>query len=63
MADPAVERERPPTTGSAATAPPQCADEIFLEGPRSRFGELFTLFACYWISSADFASSISSAHA
>ena len=43
MADPAVERERPPTTGSAATAPPQCADEIFLEGPRSRFGELFTL--------------------
>src|SRR5438093_1529844 len=43
MADPAVERERPPTTGSAATAPLQRADEIFLEGPRSRFGELVTL--------------------
>ena len=43
MADPAVERERPPTTGSAATAPPQRADEVFLEGPRSRFGELLTL--------------------
>jgi uncharacterized protein (TIGR00730 family) len=43
MADPAVERERPPTTGSAATAPPQRADAIFLEGPRSRFGELITL--------------------
>src|SRR5205809_2328161 len=43
MADPALARERPPTSGSAATAPPQCADEIFLEGPRSRFVELFTL--------------------
>jgi len=43
MADPAVERERPPTSGSAVTAPPQRADEIFLEGPRSRFGELLTL--------------------
>src|SRR5437773_11599368 len=43
MVDPAVERERPPTTGSAATVPPQRADEIFLEGPRSRFGELLTL--------------------
>ena len=44
MTDPSLERERPPTTGSAATAPPQRADEIFLEGPRSRFGELITLF-------------------
>src|SRR3954451_16864131 len=43
MADPALARERPPTSGSSATAPPQRADEIFLEGPRSRFGELFTL--------------------
>src|SRR5882724_8426941 len=43
MADPALERERPPTSGSSATAPPQRADEIFLEGPRSRFGELLTL--------------------
>src|SRR6266550_770861 len=43
MADPAPARERPPTTGSAVTAPPQRADEIFLEGPRSRFGELVTL--------------------
>ena len=45
MANPALERERPPqTTGSSATAPPQRADEIFLEGPRSRFDELVTLF-------------------
>src|SRR6478672_12754521 len=43
MANPELERERPPTTGSAATVPPQRADEIFLEGPRSRFGELLTL--------------------
>lgn len=28
---------------SALTAPPQRADEIFLEGPRSRFEEFFTL--------------------
>src|SRR5438309_4175692 len=44
MADPAPARERPPTTGSSVTAPPQRADEIFLEGPRSRFDELVTLF-------------------
>src|SRR5436190_8276635 len=44
MADPALERERPPTSGSSATAPPQRVDEIFLEGPRSRFDELITLF-------------------
>jgi uncharacterized protein (TIGR00730 family) len=44
MADPAVERERPPTSGSAVTTPAERADEIFLEGPRSRFGELVTLF-------------------
>src|ERR1700732_3918132 len=44
MANPALERERPQTTGSSATAPPQRADEIFLEGPRSRFDELVTLF-------------------
>jgi len=44
MADPALARERPPTTSSSVTAPPQRADEIFLEGPRSRFDELFTLF-------------------
>jgi uncharacterized protein (TIGR00730 family) len=31
-------------SGSALTASPQRADEIFLEGPRSRFDELFTLF-------------------
>src|SRR5437899_5389466 len=43
MANPALERERPQTTGSSATAPPQRADEIFLEGPRSRFDELITL--------------------
>jgi uncharacterized protein (TIGR00730 family) len=30
--------------GLAATASPERADEIFLEGPRSRFGELITLF-------------------
>ena len=28
---------------SPLTAPPECADEIFLEGPRSRFAEFFTL--------------------
>ncbi len=44
MADPALARERPPTSGSSATASPQRADEIFLEGPRSRFDELVTLF-------------------
>src|SRR5437867_8578374 len=44
MADPALERERPHTTGSSATAPPERADEIFLEGPRSRFEETITLF-------------------
>src|SRR3989441_6638063 len=44
MADPVLARERPPTSGSSATAPPQRADEIFLEGPRSRFDELITLF-------------------
>src|SRR5881394_1126893 len=44
MANPTLERERRQTTGSSATAPPQRADEIFLEGPRSRFDELITLF-------------------
>ena len=28
---------------STLTAPPECADEIFLEGPRSRLAEFFTL--------------------
>ena len=28
---------------AAVTAPAKCADEIFLEGPRSRFAEFFTL--------------------
>jgi len=31
------------STTSALTAPPERADEIFLEGPRSRFAEFFTL--------------------
>src|SRR3954453_4475013 len=44
MANPTLERERRQTTGSSVTAPPQRADEIFLEGPRSRFDELITLF-------------------
>src|SRR5438046_3249649 len=44
MADPTLERERRQTTGSSVTTPPQRADEIFLEGPRSRFDELITLF-------------------
>src|ERR1043166_8225127 len=35
--------EAPESAGSALTAPPECADEIFLEGPRSRFAEFFTL--------------------
>jgi uncharacterized protein (TIGR00730 family) len=33
----------PDSALSAATAPPQRADEIFLEGPRSRFDEFITL--------------------
>src|SRR6266436_10272439 len=32
-----------PAPDSALTAPPERADEIFLEGPRSRFTEFFTL--------------------
>src|ERR1700750_3007486 len=44
MANPAPERERPQTTGSSVTTSPERADEIFLEGPRSRFDELVTLF-------------------
>jgi uncharacterized protein (TIGR00730 family) len=31
------------TATSTLTASPECADEIFLEGPRSRFAEFFTL--------------------
>ena len=33
---------------SALMASPHRADEIFLEGPRSRFDELFTLFRVMW---------------
>src|SRR5437763_5519331 len=44
MADPSLERERPQSPGSPMTAPPERAEEIFLEGPRSRFEELVTLF-------------------
>lgn len=44
MINPSLERERPPESGSGATAPAPRADEIFLEGPHSRFDELFTLF-------------------
>jgi uncharacterized protein (TIGR00730 family) len=32
-----------PAATSPLSAPPECADEIFLEGPRSRFAEFFTL--------------------
>jgi uncharacterized protein (TIGR00730 family) len=35
--------ERLAAARSTLTAPPECADEIFLEGPRSRFAEFFTL--------------------
>ena len=31
------------SSNSALVAPPECADEIFLEGPRSRLGEFITL--------------------
>ena len=31
------------SSSSALTVPPECADEIFLEGPRSRFDEFITL--------------------
>jgi uncharacterized protein (TIGR00730 family) len=47
MAKPAIERERPETTGSSVMAPSYRADEIFLEGPRSRFDELITLFRVF----------------
>ncbi len=42
MAAPATNKSAGP--GSAITAPPERADEIFLEGPRSRFAETVTLF-------------------
>jgi hypothetical protein len=32
-----------PASGASLAPPPERADEIFLEGPRSRFGELITL--------------------
>src|SRR6266571_5155889 len=35
--------EAPEPAGAALTAPPERADEIFLEGPRSRFAEFCTL--------------------
>jgi uncharacterized protein (TIGR00730 family) len=35
--------EAPESTGSALATPPECADEIFLEGPRSRLAEFLTL--------------------
>ncbi len=43
---PVIQTSRDPD--SALTASPQRADEIFLEGPRSRFGELITLFRVMW---------------
>lgn len=33
----------PKSADAALTAPPECADEIFLEGPRPRLAEFFTL--------------------
>jgi hypothetical protein len=42
-ADEASVIETPEPSGSALTAPAQRADEIFLEGPRSRFDEFVTL--------------------
>src|SRR5213592_1361714 len=35
--------ETPKSADAVLTAPPERADEIFLEGPRSRFAEFFTL--------------------
>jgi uncharacterized protein (TIGR00730 family) len=37
--------QRPATEDSALTTPPESADEIFLEGPRSRFDEFVTLLS------------------
>jgi hypothetical protein len=37
--------EAPESVGAALTPSPECADEIFLEGPRSRFEEFITLLA------------------
>jgi hypothetical protein len=45
-ADPIIE---PRGTGrSPVTAPPECADEIFLEGPKTRFEEFATLLRVMW---------------
>ena len=33
---------------AALTAPPECADEVFLEGPRTRFEESVTLIRVMW---------------
>src|SRR5437868_1517846 len=43
MADASLEHKRPQSTGSCMSQPPPRADEVFLEGPRSRFEELVTL--------------------
>ena len=40
--------KRPDPSGSALTLSPERADEIFLEGPRSRFDELLTVLRVMW---------------
>ena len=37
-----------PTTPVPPDLPPKPTDEVFLQGPRSRFGELITLFRVMW---------------
>jgi uncharacterized protein (TIGR00730 family) len=40
--------QSPAAAGSTLTTPSERADEIFLEGPRSRFAEFFTLLRVMW---------------
>jgi uncharacterized protein (TIGR00730 family) len=43
-----IEPAEPTSSDSSLTAPANRADEIFLEGPRSRFDELITLLRVTW---------------
>src|SRR5919106_2275244 len=43
MATEPLMEKKPDSAASVLLTPPECADEIFLEGPRSRFAEFYTL--------------------
>lgn len=40
--------DKPAAATSVLTAPPECADEVFLDGPRTRFEESITLLRVMW---------------